>query len=601
MSKITLNNLVNLTNQTTAVNTINGNNATIQTAFDNTLSRDGTSPNQMGANLDMNSNRIINLPVPVNDTEPLRKGDLTDFEQFQNSVDLSAALAQAQASANASATSATNSANSASAAASSASDAANSASSASTSATNAAASAALAATYASSQYINVFSYIPSGQIPAIQNGTTTYDASADIMTALAAAKTAGQGLFFPKGTYLLQNQVRYVDPATSGLVQAPQIIGAGLNNTIFKNQVAGAQLTNAFTTSTGSAIVTVNWPNHGLAVNDVFTIMNVGSHSYGGLDMEGDWAVTSVPNANTITFNHYAAATSAIANTGTMTYTKPCMYFDTAGGFLYGMILRDFQIVNSGSPIGSSGIRFRRAWNVLLDHIWVNGATADGLHVPCVLGDPDSTAQYTIRNCRFNNCGRWGMAIHASASTVAGVLTGYNEISNGTILNTTVDTCGGGQSNYKYGGGFKWKGQVIFSDNLVFTTNSNCAIYIPVQGGAGLPSVFNYSSLVLENNTGTNFYIEGLDTMVGQCLEMYNNNSFVATAGLNMTPNLGGVIRNININSSVIRATAGNNPYVAFNGTGANFSATTTRIYTPSFQNFGFPGQTQVAGFTFRT
>lgn len=72
MSKITVTDLANLQNQTTAVNAINNNNAAITTAFDNTLSRDGTSPNTMGSNLDMNSYHILNLPAPVTNYEPLR-------------------------------------------------------------------------------------------------------------------------------------------------------------------------------------------------------------------------------------------------------------------------------------------------------------------------------------------------------------------------------------------------------------------------------------------------------------------------------------------------------------------------------------------------
>lgn len=72
MSKITLTDLANLQNQTTAVNAINNNNAAITTALDNTLSRDGTSPNTMGSNLDMNSYHILNLPAPVTNYEPLR-------------------------------------------------------------------------------------------------------------------------------------------------------------------------------------------------------------------------------------------------------------------------------------------------------------------------------------------------------------------------------------------------------------------------------------------------------------------------------------------------------------------------------------------------
>lgn len=73
MTKITLTDLANLQNETTAVNAINANNAILETASNNTLSRDGTAPNQMGAALDMNSNIIINLPAASSNTEPVRK------------------------------------------------------------------------------------------------------------------------------------------------------------------------------------------------------------------------------------------------------------------------------------------------------------------------------------------------------------------------------------------------------------------------------------------------------------------------------------------------------------------------------------------------
>lgn len=69
MSKITLTNLVNLQNETTAVNTVNNNNATLTAALDNTISRDGTSPNAMNASIDMNSNKIINLAPGVANTD----------------------------------------------------------------------------------------------------------------------------------------------------------------------------------------------------------------------------------------------------------------------------------------------------------------------------------------------------------------------------------------------------------------------------------------------------------------------------------------------------------------------------------------------------
>jgi len=77
--KITLTQLANLQNDTTATNAINSNSNVIETAFNNTLSRDGTAPNQMAANIDMNSNHVLNLPNPSTADEPLRLQDLNTF------------------------------------------------------------------------------------------------------------------------------------------------------------------------------------------------------------------------------------------------------------------------------------------------------------------------------------------------------------------------------------------------------------------------------------------------------------------------------------------------------------------------------------------
>ena len=75
MPKITLQDVTQITAASSAT-VINNNNATLEEAIDNTLSRDGTSPNEMNAQLDMNSNPIINLPVPTTSGEPVRLGDI---------------------------------------------------------------------------------------------------------------------------------------------------------------------------------------------------------------------------------------------------------------------------------------------------------------------------------------------------------------------------------------------------------------------------------------------------------------------------------------------------------------------------------------------
>mgnify|MGYP001546702536 CR=1 FL=1 len=62
MSKLSLIDVTNITgSESAAMSTINNNSQSIETAFENTLSRDGTSPNQMLSDLDMNSNDIMNV------------------------------------------------------------------------------------------------------------------------------------------------------------------------------------------------------------------------------------------------------------------------------------------------------------------------------------------------------------------------------------------------------------------------------------------------------------------------------------------------------------------------------------------------------------
>lgn len=74
---VTLNNVANLQDTTTAATTINNNNSTLNTALQDGLSRSGNSPNTMGANIDMSSNHILNLPAPGGPLEPVRLMDVT--------------------------------------------------------------------------------------------------------------------------------------------------------------------------------------------------------------------------------------------------------------------------------------------------------------------------------------------------------------------------------------------------------------------------------------------------------------------------------------------------------------------------------------------
>ena len=78
MPKLTLADIGNLQNETTAVATYNSNNALMEEALDNTISRDGSIPNQMNSEFDMNGHRIINASDAVNNQDVVTLNQLND-------------------------------------------------------------------------------------------------------------------------------------------------------------------------------------------------------------------------------------------------------------------------------------------------------------------------------------------------------------------------------------------------------------------------------------------------------------------------------------------------------------------------------------------
>ena len=74
MAKITL---ADMTSGYQSTSLYNSNNELIEAAIENTLSRDGTTPNMMEADLDMNSNRITNLTDGVNNQDAVTVYQLT--------------------------------------------------------------------------------------------------------------------------------------------------------------------------------------------------------------------------------------------------------------------------------------------------------------------------------------------------------------------------------------------------------------------------------------------------------------------------------------------------------------------------------------------
>jgi microcystin-dependent protein len=69
-------NIAPLTGGYSAIAALNAAFDAIEAAIENTLSRDGTTPNTMSANLDMNSRKVINLAAPTGAADAVRLVDL---------------------------------------------------------------------------------------------------------------------------------------------------------------------------------------------------------------------------------------------------------------------------------------------------------------------------------------------------------------------------------------------------------------------------------------------------------------------------------------------------------------------------------------------
>jgi hypothetical protein len=74
-------------------------------------------------------------------------------------------------------------------------------------------------------------------------------------------------------------------------------------------------LTDAFTTTNGSAVVTVLMPYHNMSAGDALTFSNHQS-TVGGLTIEGAYTVTTVLNDNEFTITHGSNASSTVADSG---------------------------------------------------------------------------------------------------------------------------------------------------------------------------------------------------------------------------------------------------------------------------------------------
>lgn len=79
MAKLTTTDLASLSNEASAIATINANFAAVEAVIEGLFSLDGTAPNTIADDIDMDSNKILNLPDATSNQEPATYSQLLAF------------------------------------------------------------------------------------------------------------------------------------------------------------------------------------------------------------------------------------------------------------------------------------------------------------------------------------------------------------------------------------------------------------------------------------------------------------------------------------------------------------------------------------------
>lgn len=257
---------------------------------------------------------------------------------------------------------------------------------------------------------------------------------------------------------------------------------------------------------------------------------------------------------------------------------------DTLLKFHLGGELKGFTVDDASGQVGNIGISIRKTYHYVLGDLNIKRQALDGLQLICVNGDSDGPNNVELTQVRIENCGRWGIQCVMGA--------GNNELSFLSLSHVFIQQCGTGS----VGGGIYWRGQMLLMDNVAFTLNTPRAIYI--EGGAGLGSNVSLRNVTCENSYIGHIVVYGIQGFEADNLQMYSNDLYVVAIGCNFI-STGSVLRNINIRSAKVRATAGNNPYTAFKLSGPGINPNSIRVRNVIWDNFDYAGQTRFDGIYF--
>jgi hypothetical protein len=191
--------------------------------------------------------------------------------------------------------------------------------------------------------------------------------------ALLIASTAADAGGIPR---LFSSHPREAPKVADGITIASKLTNVDATNVNYN-----VSLTNAFTTTSGSATVTVAHTSHGKTVGKHVVFSQLSSSSIGGLNIEGGYYIVTVPDANSYTITHASLASGNAGPTGSATAS-------------YGIALDDGKL------------RFKCTFSHLLyDDPILKPQQSGSTHLHLFFGNASTTGHSTYESLRNNTSG----------------------------------------------------------------------------------------------------------------------------------------------------------------------------------------------------
>lgn len=161
-------------------------------------------------------------------------------------------------------------------------------------------------------------------------------------------------------------------------------------------------LTNPFTTTSGSATVAAYSPAHGAVEGDFVTFS--GATSVGGLTLNGQYQIVSVPNGNNFSFVAGGAASSSATGGGTVTAAfqinsglNTVVYGNGWGAGTWGGALLSGTATFTGSITGSTlNVSAVASGTIVVGQLITGTGIATGTYITALSGGTGGVGNYTV-------------------------------------------------------------------------------------------------------------------------------------------------------------------------------------------------------------